>query len=111
MTSFKSMTDVAYDVMSKKKRSIAFGKLWEEVLNRANVADEDEAIAQFYTDLTLDGRFTSLKDNKWDLKERYTFEETYVNLTDLDTEEDDEEEMDEEVDHEEDGELNKEEDY
>ncbi len=91
MTSFKSMTDVAYDVMSKKKHSMDFSHLWQEVSNQIKIYDEDEAISQFYTDLTLDGRFASLKNNNWDLKERYTFEETYVDLSDVDADEDEEE--------------------
>ncbi len=113
MASFKSMTDVAYDVMSKKKHSMDFSNLWKEVVNTTHIQDEDEAIAQFYTDLTLDGRFASLKDNNWDLKERYSFEETYVDLSELDTDED--EELTEEVEEDEDGEIIKseedEEDY
>ena len=111
MTNFKSMTDVAYDVMSKKKRSMTFSKLWEEVANRVNIANGEEAIAEFYTDLTLDGRFASLKDNKWDLKERHTFEETYVNLADMDADDEEEEEVDAELEDEEDGEMKNEEDY
>ena len=31
MASAKSMTDIAYDILSKKKRSIQFAKLWEDV--------------------------------------------------------------------------------
>lgn len=104
MTSFKSMTDVAYDVMSKKKQSMAFNMLWQDVANTINSLD-DEAIAQFYTDLSLDGRFVSLEGNKWDLKERYKFEETYVSISELDTDDDDEEELDGELEEDEDGEI------
>lgn len=86
MTKTRSMTDVAYEVMSSKKRAIPFKKLWTEVIEKLNLDPEKatDRIAQFYTDMTLDGRFTSLKENKWDLKERHKFEEVYVELNDLD---------------------------
>ena len=94
MTKTRSMTDVAYEVMSKKKRAIAFKKLWMEVIEKLELDPEKatDRIAQFYTDMTLDGRFTSLKENKWDLKERHTFDEVYVEFNNLDDDEDEEDE-------------------
>ena len=88
------MTDVAYEVMSKKKRAIPFKKLWMEVIEKLELDPEkaSDRIAQFYTDMTLDGRFTSLKDNKWDLKERHTFEEVFVDFDNIEADDDDEEE-------------------
>lgn len=88
----KSMTDAAYEVMCKRKRAIPFKNLWFEVLKKLELEPEEAAdrLAQFYTDMTLDSRFTSLKENKWDLRERRKFEEVYVELKDLDDEEDDE---------------------
>ncbi len=94
MTKTRSMTDIAYEIMSKKKRAIPFKKLWEEVIERLGLDPDDasERIAQFYTDMTLDSRFTSLKENKWDLKERHKFEEVYVDLNDFDDDEEEDEE-------------------
>lgn len=74
----KPMTDVAYDIMSKKKRSVQFAKLWAEV-SRATGMTNDK-VAEFYSDLMLDGRFAALKDNKWDLKERRKFSESHVDI-------------------------------
>ena len=88
MTVVKSMTDVAYDIMSKKKRSVAFSKLWEEVSKTCDASND--YIAQFYSDLTLDSRFVSLKENKWDLKERRKFEETHVDIKEIEIDDDDE---------------------
>lgn len=95
MTKTRSMTDIAYEIMSKKKRAIPFKKLWEEVIERLELDPDaaSERIAQFYTDMTLDSRFTSLKENKWDLKERHKFEEVYVDLNDFDDDEEDEEDL------------------
>ena len=91
------MTDTAYEVMSKKKRAIPFKKLWEEVIEKMGLDPEKatDRIAQFYTDMTLDGRFTSLKENKWDLKERHKYEEFHVEIIDID---DDDEESEQYMD-------------
>lgn len=94
MSTYKSMSDAAYEIMSKKKRSIAFIKLWEEVMNETKVSED--LVAQFYSDLTLDSRFVQLKDNKWDLRSRRKFEEHYVDISKIDLEDDEETEEDEE---------------
>lgn len=83
----KSMTDVAYDIMSKKKRAVQFSKLWADVSKITGASDS--AVAQFYSDLTLDGRFASLKDNKWDLKSRRKFSESHIDLKKYDIDDQD----------------------
>ncbi len=99
MTKTQSMTDAAYNIMLRHKNAIPFKKLWEEVISDLDLNPDtaSERIAQFYTDMTLDSRFTSLKENKWDLKERHKFEEVYVDLTNFE-EDEDEEEMDHDED-------------
>lgn len=95
----KPMVDIAYDLMVKKKNAIAFSKLWEEVsqIRGLTQAQADDRIAQFYTDLSLDDRYVHLKDNKWDLRSRYKFEEVVVDTDSIlvDDEDDDEDEVDE----------------
>ena len=90
------MTDIAYDALSKKKRAVPFGKLWEEV-SKAYGASSDQ-IAQFYSDLTLDPRFTQLKENKWDLVERRKFEESYIDISKIELGDDEPEEGEEDPD-------------
>lgn len=85
----KSMVDVAYDLISSKKRAIPFAKLWMEVARLTG--STNEKVAQFYSDLTLDGRFAALKDNKWDLKSRRKFSESHIDLSKIDIEESDNE--------------------
>lgn len=75
----KSMTDVAYDILSSKKRAMQFSKLWEDV-SKITGASMDN-VSQFYSDLTLDSRFASLKENKWDLVERRKFSESHVDIS------------------------------
>lgn len=87
MPSSKSMADVAYDIMLTKKRAIQFSKLWEDVSKICKVSNDN--IAQFYSDLSLDSRFTSLKENKWDLTERRKYDESHIDLSTIELDEDD----------------------
>ena len=82
----KSMTDIAYDILSGKKRAIQFQKLWEEVSKKTGASND--IIADFYSDLTLDSRFAQLKDNKWDLVERRKFSESHVDISRIELGED-----------------------
>lgn len=75
----KSKTDIAYDILSSKKRAIQFQKLWEDVAKKTGASND--MIAQFYEDLSLDSRFTQLKENKWDLVERRKFAESHVDIS------------------------------
>lgn len=86
MASGKSMTDIAYDILSSKKRPVLFAKLWEEVAKTYNA--NSDAIAQFYSDLTLDTRFVSLKENKWDLAERRKYSESHIDISKIELGED-----------------------
>ena len=92
----KSMTDIAYDILSSKKRSIQFAKLWEEVSKKTGASKD--RVSQFYSDLTLDSRFASLKENKWDLVERRKYAESHVDISKIELEED-EPEIDEDDDN------------
>lgn len=99
----RSMTDVAYDLMSKKKRCIAFGKLWEEVCEKMGFDQKmsEKKIAQFYTDMMLDNRFAALEENKWDLRSRRTYEETHFDTSAIIIEDEDSDEELEDADEDE----------
>ena len=81
----KSMVDVAYDLMSTKKKAIVFLKLWEEVCQvmAFTKQQEEDNIAQFYSDLSLDDRFVKVGENKWDLRERHTYHEVVVDTEEI----------------------------
>ncbi|NBK96688.1 MAG: DNA-directed RNA polymerase subunit delta [Erysipelotrichia bacterium] len=90
------MVDIAYDLMSKKKKEIVFSKLWEEVsqIKGLTQAQADDLIAQFYTDISLDDRFVHLQENKWDLRSRHKFEDVVIDTEAIMVDDDeDEEEM------------------
>ncbi|MDD6525544.1 MAG: DNA-directed RNA polymerase subunit delta [Firmicutes bacterium] len=104
---YQTMTDVAYNCLSKRKRAMDFLKLYEEVVKKMEIPEnlQKKKRAQFYSELMLDNRFTSLKDNKWDLRARYTFDETHID-TDAIEIDDDEIFEDEIIENEEDEEDN-----
>lgn len=71
------MIDIAYDVLNNSKAAVVFIELFNNVseIKGLNQAQKEDKIAQFYTDLSLDGRFVIMEDNKWDLKSRHRLEE------------------------------------
>ena len=101
------MTDVAYNYLSNRKRAMDFLKLYEEVVKKMEIPEnlQKKKRAQFYSELMLDNRFTSLKDNKWDLRARYTFDETHIDTYAIEID-DDEIFEDEIIENEEDEEDN-----
>ena len=90
------MIDVAYDLMKQKKKAIVFIKLWEEVcqIMAFTKQQEEDNIAQFYSDLSLDDRFVNIGENKWDLRERHTYKEFVVDTEDILIDESDEDDHD-----------------
>ncbi len=86
--------DVAYDYLKAQKHSVSFRDLWQIVRTELGFNDvqAQKKISQFYTDLTLDGRFTSLENNVWDLKSNHKFDEVYIDTTTLVDEDPEEEE-------------------
>ena len=91
--------DVAYDYLKQEKRSVNFRDLWTVVRTELGFDDTQarKKISQFYTDLTLDGRFTALDNNEWDLKSNHKFDEVFIDTAELIDEDTDEEEEEEEL--------------
>lgn len=86
MANSKSMSDVAFDILSGKKRAVAFPKLWAEVAKKTGAPND--RVASFYSDLSLDGRFVALEDNKWDIKAHRKFSETQVDMSGIEVDDD-----------------------
>lgn len=89
----KSMIDVALDVLKEQKEPMSFINLWTKVSDEMgyNQNQFEDNIAQFYTDLSIDGRFFSMAQNTWDLKSRHTLSESVMDTDSLSVEEDEEE--------------------
>lgn len=90
----KPMVDIAYELLSKKKKAMTFLKIWEDIATIAGLSEQqkEDNIAQFYTDVSLDERFVHVGDNKWDLRSRHTYKEVVINTSDLLIEENEDEE-------------------
>ena len=104
MTKRRPLTDIAYDILSKRRKPLAFKEMWEGIIEMAPLTEEESVslVGRFYSDMSLDTRFTQLSENRWDLKKRYKFADTFVEVSDDqdDDEDEDEERFDEEEDQE-----------
>ncbi len=85
MSVSQSMTDVAFQCLSKRKREVDFLKLWADVSKQMNIPEEKlrKKKSQFYSELMLDSRFASLEGNKWDLRNRRKFDEVHTDTSDI----------------------------
>lgn len=100
----QSMTDVAYQLLKENQKTMPFIELWTLVSKEMgfNESQFDDNIAQFYTDLSIDGRFFNMAGNMWDLRSRHTFSESVMDTDSIAIDEDsDEEEGEETIDLEE----------
>ena len=97
MTGNDSMTDVAYGIMKTLKKPISFYDLWEKVVEKIQLTSEEEAndlISYFYTNLTIDGRFVNVGDNKWELRERVPYDKVHIDMNEIYQEDEEESEFD-----------------
>lgn len=89
----ESMLDVAYRILKESSEPVAFVDLVEKVAGELGYSkqEKDAKMAQFYTNLTIDGRFVVLTDNKWDLRERVSYEMAHIDMNEAynEVEEDD----------------------
>jgi DNA-directed RNA polymerase subunit delta len=72
-----SMIELAYAILEGKKQATAFRDIVEEVSETLGLSKEQVTVrlAQFYTDLNVDGRFISLGENRWGLRSWYPYEQ------------------------------------
>ncbi len=71
-----SMIEVAYAILSQKGDVMDFSDLVNEIQTYLGKSDSDirDSLAQFYTDLNIDGSFISLGDNRWGLRSWYAID-------------------------------------
>ena len=90
--------DMIYEDLKDKKKS--FFEIVEFYKSVKGYQPKD--IGQFYSSLTLDGRFINDENNCWDLKEKHKLSEVINNVEEIEDEEDifdkdyEEEDIDEE---------------
>lgn len=78
-----AMVNVAYAILENTKTVTAFNDLLAQVSEYLEYDDEqiEEGMVQFYTDLNVDGRFISLGENRWALREWYAVDSIDEELT------------------------------
>ncbi len=72
-----SMLELASKILKDEKKALDFQELYSRITDLKGFSEEgkEDYIAQFYTDLNVDGRFTTLGSNKWGLKRWYPIEQ------------------------------------
>lgn len=72
-----SLIEVASELLITQKKSYTFGELLDDVKQILGLSDEEvrPKIAQFYTDLNIDGRFICIGENQWGLREWYPYDQ------------------------------------
>lgn len=93
------MIEVAFQVLTNNGGSMPFVELWKQVSQEMGFTQTqfEDNIAQFYTDLSLDGRFLNMSQNTWDLRSRHTYSESVMDTDSIAIDEDEADEDDSEL--------------
>ncbi len=101
----KSLIEHAYELIVKNNGPVNFKEIWAYVKEQSGMSDEEAAkkAGQFFTNMMLDGRFVTLGENEWDLRERHTFDKVHIDMrdvySDVQTSDDDREEEEEDEEY------------
>ncbi|HFL8301165.1 TPA: DNA-directed RNA polymerase subunit delta [Enterococcus faecium] len=71
-----SMIEVAHAILEQRGDVMDFSDLANQIQNYLGKSDSEirDSLAQFYTDLNIDGSFISLGDNRWGLRSWYAID-------------------------------------
>lgn len=80
---FTPMIELAHIHLVDKKKELDFTEMYEKVatLKKLTKKDKEAYISQFYTDLSVDGRFLAMGSNKWSLRRWYPVDEADEEVT------------------------------
>lgn len=72
-----AMVEVAYELFVEGKKPYVFSELVEEIATLLGLSKQqvEDKIAQFYTDINIDGRFICVGENMWGLRTWYPYEQ------------------------------------
>jgi DNA-directed RNA polymerase subunit delta len=73
-----SLVDLAYIIIeSNNKQTVAFTEIMDQIVAATGLSETEvrAKIAQFYTDMNIDGRFLCMGDNRWGLRSWYPVEQ------------------------------------
>jgi DNA-directed RNA polymerase subunit delta len=68
-----SLIEMTFEYFTNRKAPVAFNELMKDIQKASGKSEKEikSRIAQFYTDMNVDGRFLSLGDNRWGLRVWY----------------------------------------
>ncbi|MBO8156604.1 MAG: DNA-directed RNA polymerase subunit delta [Bacillaceae bacterium] len=78
-----SMINIAMEILLEQKQAMDFKEIFDRVAELKGLTPEEkeELIAQFYTDLNIDGRFMTVGSNLWGLKRWYPVDQIEEDIT------------------------------
>ncbi|WP_188456875.1 DNA-directed RNA polymerase subunit delta [Virgibacillus oceani] len=78
-----SMIDLANLILLEEKKALNFKDIYEKIaeLKGFNEEEKHDNIAQFYTDLNINGHFMTIGSNMWGLKRWYPVEQIDEEIT------------------------------
>lgn len=81
----ESMVDVAYSYLKEVNKITKFSDLFNAVSERLEFTEQqkEDLVSNFYTNLSLDGRFVTLGDNEWDLRANQTYDKVHIDMNDV----------------------------
>lgn len=73
-----SLVDLAYLYLIEENKELNFLEMFNQVAKIKEMSEsaKEDKLAQFYTDLNIDGRFITLGSNNWGLKRWYPMNQT-----------------------------------
>ncbi len=77
------MIEVAHAILEQRGDVMDFSDLVNDIQNYLETSDSEirDSLAQFYTDLNIDGSFISLGDNRWGLRSWYPIDSINEEVT------------------------------
>lgn len=72
-----SMIELARMILKEENKALNYSEIYQKVVEykEFDKAQQDEFLAQFYTDLNIDGRFLSVGSGQWGLRDWYPVEQ------------------------------------
>lgn len=73
-----SMVELAYEILAEEKKALHFNELFETIAEAKGLSEQqkENVIAQFYTDLNIEGKILSIGQNMWGLKAWYPYDQS-----------------------------------
>jgi DNA-directed RNA polymerase subunit delta len=73
-----AFVELASLILLEKREALSFQQLVDEVVALVGLSEQEvkQRLAQYYTDLNIDGRFICVGENLWGLRAWYPFDQT-----------------------------------